>query len=654
MTFSAVVTNGGQPVAEGSVVFRSGAAGLSGEVPLDGSGRASFATNQLPVGDHQIVAAYQPSGYLLPSEATVAVTIRPGLAISDASIVETDNGVLNATFAITLSAATAEPVTVAWDTADGTATAGTDYVSVAGGMLTLPPGATTAALTVSVSGERVFEADEWFAVNLRSPNNAIVTDATGIATIVNNDPRPTVRIANVTVSEDDSFAEFVVSLSNPSSEPISVGYATADGTAQAPGDYLPANGTLVFEPGRTGARFRVVVVDDSLREPARELFEVRLGQASNAGVGDGVAAGQIRDDDPLPVISVGNVTITEPDSGSVNAAFTVTLSNPTTELVTVRFGTRSRSADAGEDYTTTAGTLQFMPGEIVKTIAVPVLADTAAENIETFALSIGPDNNARWPGGWVTGTIFDRSGPRIAAVAPLSGVAGTIVTISGTNFTAPVEVTINGARLAIQSGNSTQLVVRVPDSARSGPITVTNTRGVSVSQASFSVLPQITYVSRRAAPKGRTLMTVYGSGLADATAVEVNGVAVQDINVRTTTELSMFVPETATTGPVVVRTAAGFAVSPRAFRIPARITSVTPGSGSVGTEVAITGTDFRHVTGVTFNGAAASYKVDSAFKVIRAVVPAGARTGRIRITITDSEGSYVIASDGKFLLLPLD
>lgn len=58
------------------------------------------------------------------------------------------------------------------------------------------------------------------------------------------------------------------------------------------------------------------------------------------------------------------------------------------------------------------------------------------------------------------------------------------------------------------------------------------------------------------------------------------------------------------------------------------------------------------MTGVTFNGAAASYKVDSAFMVIRALVPAGARTGRIRITITDAVGTYVVASDGKFLVFP--
>ena len=95
-------------------------------------------------------------------------------------------------------------MTVAYATADGTATAGSDYTA-ASGTLTFAPGATTQTIAVTVLGDLLDEANETFTVNLSSPVNAVIAAAQGIGTIVdNNDPAPSIAISNVSVTEGNS------------------------------------------------------------------------------------------------------------------------------------------------------------------------------------------------------------------------------------------------------------------------------------------------------------------------------------------------------------------------------------------------------------------------------------------------------------------
>ena len=75
-----------------------------------------------------------------------------------------------------------------------------------------------------------------------------------MACTVDDDPLPTVSVGDVSVPEGDAGvtnATFTVSLSAPSGKAISVDYATADGTATAPGDYAGVSGTFSFAPGQT-------------------------------------------------------------------------------------------------------------------------------------------------------------------------------------------------------------------------------------------------------------------------------------------------------------------------------------------------------------------------------------------------------------------
>src|SRR4029077_16206877 len=120
------------------------------------------------------------------------------ISTSDRTVTEGNTGVTSATFTVTLSAAYDVPVTVNYSTANGTATAGSDY-QAASGTLTFAPGETSKTVTVQVIGDRLAEANETFAVNLSGATNATTADGQGIGTILDNEPR--IGISDVSKKE---------------------------------------------------------------------------------------------------------------------------------------------------------------------------------------------------------------------------------------------------------------------------------------------------------------------------------------------------------------------------------------------------------------------------------------------------------------------
>jgi hypothetical protein len=110
----------------------------------------------------------------------------PALRIGDVTVTEGNTGGVMAVFTVTLSAVSAQAITVACVTGNGTATAGSDFQSV-GGTLTFAPGETSKTVTVLVKGDKKKESDETFFVNLFDPVNLLLDDALGIGTIRNDD-----------------------------------------------------------------------------------------------------------------------------------------------------------------------------------------------------------------------------------------------------------------------------------------------------------------------------------------------------------------------------------------------------------------------------------------------------------------------------------
>ncbi len=107
-------------------------------------------------------------------------------------------------------------------------------------------------------------------------------------------------VANAEVHEaPGATLDFVVSLSRPASETVTVDYATADGSAQAGMDYTATRGTLTFAAGDTVKTVSVTVLDDSHNE-GEETLTLTLSSPSGAAVADAEATGTIENTDPLP------------------------------------------------------------------------------------------------------------------------------------------------------------------------------------------------------------------------------------------------------------------------------------------------------------------------------------------------------------------
>jgi len=110
----------------------------------------------------------------------------PALFAGDCASREGGAGSVPCDFTVTLVPVSGRTVTVAYATADGTATAGTDYLA-ASGSVTFPPGVTQQLVSVSVLGDAAIEGDESFSLNLSSPTNATLGDAQGAGTILDDD-----------------------------------------------------------------------------------------------------------------------------------------------------------------------------------------------------------------------------------------------------------------------------------------------------------------------------------------------------------------------------------------------------------------------------------------------------------------------------------
>jgi ribosomal protein L35AE/L33A/urease beta subunit len=288
---------------------------------------------------------------------------------------------------------------------------------------------------VKVTGDTTAETNEKFSVNLTNAIGGTIADAIGLGTITDDDSggppaNPSFTIANVTVTEGNSGtvnAVFTPTLSAPSTSTVTVNYATAPGSAVAPADYTTTNGTLTFNPGETTQQITVLVQGDTVGE-ANETFAVNLSGATNATIADNSALGTITDND-TSTITIAAATVTEGNSGTVNAAFNVTLSTPTSSTVTVDWATANGSATANGDYIADNGTVTFNPGEVSQQVVVQVVGDVAVEPNETFSVNLSNPTNATIVGsGFALGTITDNDTPTITivGVTVTEGNSGTV------------------------------------------------------------------------------------------------------------------------------------------------------------------------------------------------------------------------------------
>ncbi len=197
------------------------------------------------------------------------VATTPVISVANAAIAEGDSGNTDLIFPISLSVSNCEVTAVDFYLSDGSAVAGRDYVSVAGGRITFNPGTTNQVVRVPVIGDVWNEANEVFFLTLQNPTNGTLGMAQAAGTILNDDPVPALTVADASTAEGHSGTSpltFALALSAPLETDLMIQYATSNQTAVAPGDYISLAGALTIAAGETSGVVAVSVVGDTVVE----------------------------------------------------------------------------------------------------------------------------------------------------------------------------------------------------------------------------------------------------------------------------------------------------------------------------------------------------------------------------------------------------
>jgi hypothetical protein len=377
-----------------------------------------------------------------PSAAVVTIVEDEAVPTAQfsASAYSVSENVGAATMTVTLNYPSVFTITVNYATSNGTAVAGSDY-NAASGTLTFTPGITRQTFAVAILNDTLDEANETVNLTLSGAVSATI-GATNLATltIVDDDPTPSLVIADVTKSEGNVGAAhfvFTVTLSAPSGLTVTVNYSTANGTANAPSDYITQNGVLTFTAGITTQLITVTVNGDTTYE-VNETFFVNLSGANNATLADAQGVGTILNDD-------ANLAPTA-NAGPDQIVFVST-------LVTLD-GSTSSDADGhlplAYRWTQLSGTPVVLNSNV---ISRPTFTSPATPAILTFRLIVTDTVGAPSTADTVVVTVTDRLLAGLSLTASLPVTATKPATFT-TNITSGTNVTYTW-----QFGDGTPVVV---------------------------------------------------------------------------------------------------------------------------------------------------------------------------------------------------
>lgn len=234
-------------------------------------------------------------------------------------------------------------------------------------------------------------------------------------------PRPlTFAIHDAEVIEGDPGDAHVLSFEVTSSRTHGVDVTLRAHTGNlgfeaTPGvDFTPVDEIITMPAGATSTTVEVPVIGDLEVEGdaggADELAIIWLSDPSSGSVADGTALGRILDDD-APTIHISQVTQAEGTGGPTGFHFTVSLSHPSNQPVSVDLVTTPGSATSPADFTAAPATVVFAPGETAVDYVVSVVGDAIDEGDEEFVVEMSNAVGGTIVGGGGLGTILDDDGP---------------------------------------------------------------------------------------------------------------------------------------------------------------------------------------------------------------------------------------------------
>jgi hypothetical protein len=195
---------------------------------------------------------------------------------------------------------------------------------------------------------------------------------------------------NLNVNETAGNANFAITRTGNTTGPLTVQYATRNGTAAAGADYTALSGSVTFADGETSKTIVLPILNDNIDEHA-ETLSLTLSDFNAGGGAAGslsMALLTIEDDDPPPSISINDIEVVEGNSGSTTANITLSLSNVSGKTISVDLAATAGTATATVDYTFLFNKANVSPGALTQTVSVAIVGETRFEDDETFFVNL--------------------------------------------------------------------------------------------------------------------------------------------------------------------------------------------------------------------------------------------------------------------------
>jgi len=399
------------------------------------------------------------TGLVNPSNATVTIlNTNTGIAFTAATntFIETA-GIANLN--VVRYNNTNSTVTVNYSTTNGTALAGTNYQATTG-TLTFGPNVQLAAIQIPLIYDTNVTGPLQFTVGLSSPTSAAIgTPGTSTVILQDADTALSFNTNSSSVFKNAGTAVFTVTCSNTNVEPVSVSYATTNGTAIAGADYTATSGTLTFSNGSSALAFSVPIINNSV-VAGSHWFSVSLSNPTGPGrlVPPTTQTNVIIDSNSG--LNFSSAAYTALKTGGT-AVITVNRSDYTGTNTTVNFVATNGTAVNGLNFVATNGTLVFSNGATTSSFVVQVINTPVVQPELTVLLQLSnPTNGILLAPSSATLNIQDNSGSYIIPAGAQMVTNYTSLTdytngIIGTNDTVQV---LFAFRDAPGNGNVNNLV----------------------------------------------------------------------------------------------------------------------------------------------------------------------------------------------------
>ncbi len=373
--------------------------------------------------------------------------VAPEINLSSSTYNVNENSV-SALITVNLSHSFDTPVSIDYQTANGSATAGIDYTAIPATTLTFETGEMSKNFPVFINNDGIPEPTETVQIILSNPSLNAILGAQNSAelSILDDDTIPKISLdsAAYEIDEDSGTGTLsaTVMLDTASAQTVRVDYKTNDETAEAGNDYLSADATLVFPAGETSQEIIITILDDTLEE-GDETFNLSLSNPQNGEIGTpNNATVTIVDDDLPPTISFTEASYSvDEDQGQV--MFTAELNHPVNYEFVADYATSDGTATADDDYEATSGQLVFPPFQTSKSFTVKINDDSRNEQDETAYVSLTTNSSAQpRVAANTTLTIVDNDRPKVQFKTFNYVKYGPGVAVVEVKLSAPAEATV--------------------------------------------------------------------------------------------------------------------------------------------------------------------------------------------------------------------